>query len=153
MHEEDLDAASLGDGHPALDRQHLVAIAGFADPDARTPSGASHAVRQFTASAVDDGVTRASRALKLPARVLPDALPSTVLEWAASERLDVVAVPHAPVGPVQERMRPLEAALASEAVVLTPIRRRWDTLAWPHAARGFFPFREQIPRLLRQQGL
>jgi deoxyribodipyrimidine photo-lyase len=38
-------------------------------------------------------------------------------------------------------------------VVLTTVQRRWDTLAWPHAARGFFPFRERIPGLLREQGL
>jgi len=164
LHEEDLDAASLRDDYPWLDHARLdgdrldsnsglVAVAGSADPDSRSPSGASEAVRQFTASALDDGVTRASLALGRPARVLPDALPSTVLEWAASERLDAVVVPYAPVGPVQERMRTLDAALASESVVLTPVRRRWDTLAWPHAARGFFPFREQIAGLLRQQGL
>ena len=164
LHEEDLDAASLRDDYPWLDHARLdgdrldsnsglVAVAGSADPDSRSPSGASEAVRQFTASALDDGVTRASLALGRPARVLPDALPSTVLEWAASERLGAVVVPYAPVGPVQERMRTLDAALASESVVLTPVRRRWDTLAWPHAARGFFPFREQIAGLLRQQGL
>ena len=159
LHEEDLDAASLRDDYPWLDHDRLdsnsrlVAIAGSADPDSRSPSGASDAVRHFTSSALDDGVTRASLTLGRPARVLANALPSTVLEWAASERLDAVVVPFAPVGPVQERMRTLDAALRSEAVVLTAVRRRWDTLAWPHAARGFFPFREQISGLLRQQGL
>ena len=159
LHEEDLDGVSLRDDYPWLDTDRpdsnsgLVAVAGWADPDSRSPWGASDAVRHFTTSALDDGVTRASLALGRPARVLADALPSTVLEWAASERLDAVVVPYAPVGPVQERMRTLDAALASEAVMLAPVRRRWDTLAWPHAARGFFPFREQIPGLLRQQGL
>jgi deoxyribodipyrimidine photo-lyase len=62
-------------------------------------------------------------------------------------------VPYSPVGPVQERMLTLEAALGSEGVVLTTVQRRWDTLAWPHAGRGFFPFRERIPGLLREQGL
>ena len=85
--------------------------------------------------------------------MLPDTLPSTVLEWAASERLDTVVVPCSPVGPVQERMLTLEAALGSEGVVLTMVQRRWDTLAWPYAARGFFPFRERIAALLREQGL
>jgi hypothetical protein len=139
--------------HPGLDPQRLVAVAGYADPDARSPLGAAHAVRRFSASALEDGVTRASALFGRPGQVLQDAFSSTVLEWAASEGLDAVVVPYAPVGPVQERMLLLQAALASEAVALTSVRRRWDTLAWPHAARGFFPFREQIPGLLRQQGL
>ena len=154
LHEEDLDAASLRAEYSWFDsNSRLVAIAGSADPDERSPSGASDAVRRFTASALDDAATRAVDVLGRPARVLPDALPSTVLQWAESERLDAVVVPYAPVGPVQERMLTLGAALASEMVTLTTVRRRWDTLAWPHAARGFFPFRERIPELLRQQGL
>jgi deoxyribodipyrimidine photo-lyase len=154
LHEEDLDAASLGTEYPWFNsNSRLVAIAGCADPDERSPSGASDEVRRFTASALDDGTRRASDTLGRPARVLPDALPSTVLRWAESERLDAVVVPCAPVGPVQERMLTLGAVLASEGVTLTTVRRRWDTLAWPHAARGFFPFRERIPGLLRQQGL
>ena len=154
LHEEDLDASSLRDEHPWLDSNSgLVAVAGFADHDARSPLGASDAVRDFTAAALEDGVERASRVLGRPGRVLPDTLPSTVLEWAASERLDTVVVPYFPVGPVQERMLTLGAALSSESVTITTLQRRWDTLAWPHAARGFFPFRERIPGLLRDQGL
>ena len=154
LHEEDLDAASLRAEYSWFDsNSRLVAIAGSADPDERSPSGASDAVRRFMASALDDAATRAVDVLGRPASVLPDALPSTVLQWAESERLDAVVVPYAPVGPVQERMLTLGAALASEMVTLTTVRRRWDTLAWPHAARGFFPFRERIPELLRQQGL
>lgn len=153
LHEEDLHAVSLLDEHPGLAPERLVAVAGCADPDARSPLGESHAVRRFTASALEDGVGRASSLFGQPGRVLQDAFSSTVLEWAASEGLGAVVVPYAPVGPVQERMLMLQAALASEAVALTSVRRRWDTLAWPHAARGFFPFREQIPGLLRQQGL
>ena len=154
LHEEDLDAASLCAEHPWLDATSgLVAIAGAADPDARSLAGASDVVRRFTASALENGVVRASRALNTPARILPNVLPATVLEWAASERLDAVVVPYASVGPVQERMLALDAALASEAVAFLTVRRRWDSLAWPHAARGFFPFRARIPGLLHQQGL
>ena len=154
MHEEDLDAASLRAEYSWLASENrLVAIAGSADADERSPSGASDAVRRFTASALDDGATRASDDLGRQARVLADTLPSTVLQWAESERLDAVVMPYAPVGPVQERMVMLGTALVSEGVTLTAVRRRWDTLAWPYAARGFFPFRERIPELLRQQGL
>lgn len=154
LHEEDLDAASLtAENTWFASNSRLVAVAGSADPDERSPSGASVVVRRFTASALDDAAGRAVDSLGRPATVLPDTLPSTVLRWAESERLDAVVVPYAPVGPVQERMLTLRAALDSEAVTLTSVRRRWDTLAWPHASRGFFPFREHIPELLRQQAI
>ncbi len=158
LHEEDLDAASLRDEHPRLaaatdPEAGLVAVSGTADADARSLSGASPHVRSFTASALDDGLDRASSALGSPAQVLPDPAPSTVLEWASSEDLDVVVIPYAPVGPVQERMSALEPVLAAEGVGLARAQRRWDAVAWPHASRGFFPFREKIPGLLRQHGL
>jgi len=31
--------------------------------------------------------------------------------------------------------------------------RGWDEQFWPNAKKGFFPFKEQIPRLLREDGL
>lgn len=152
VHEEDLDAASLRAEHPWLDSaERVVAVAGYADADQRSPSGAAGAVRDFTAGALSDGVGRASGG-RAP-RVLADTRPSTVLEWATSERLDVIVTPYAPVGPVNERMMTLRAALAAEGVTLTTVQRQWDALAWPHASRGFFPFREHIPRLLSSQGL
>ena len=85
-----------------------------------------------------------------PAQVLADTLPSTVLRWAESEQLDTVVVPYAPVGPVHERLAVLRPALAAEGVALVTVRRRWDSASWPFASRGFFPFRERIPALVRQ---
>lgn len=154
LHEEDLDAASLAAGHPWLGADgRVVATAGFADSSDRSPSGASDAVRHFTASALDDAASRARDAHERPARVLTDTLASTVRSWAEDEDLDSVAVPHAPVGPVGERIAVLGSALAAEGITLSTVTRRWDALAWPHASRGFFPFRERIAGLLEQQGL
>lgn len=150
VHEEDLDAQSLLAEHPGA---RVVATAGFADATDRSPFEVSGRVQRFTASALDDGASRALDTDGRVARVLPDALASSVLQWADAEQLDAVLVPYAPVGPVRERLDALAAALASEGIALTRLRRRWDDLAWPHAARGFFPFREKIAGLLQQQGL
>jgi deoxyribodipyrimidine photo-lyase len=150
LHEEDLSPESLRAEHPSLER--VVAVAGGADVDSRSPFEMPDHVRDFTRGALDDTLARASAAFGLAATPVGTGI-SDVLEWASSERLDAVAVPYAPVGPVQERMLALEAALASESVALVPVRRTWDGLAWPHASRGFFPFRERIPGLVRQQRL
>jgi deoxyribodipyrimidine photo-lyase len=52
------------------------------------------------------------------------------------------------VGPVKDRLDVLAPALAADGVVLVRLRRAWDDVAWPLATRGFFPFKERIPRLL-----
>jgi len=43
--------------------------------------------------------------------------------------------------------------LAAEGISLSTVLRTWDSQAWPHAARGFFSFRERIPALVREQQL
>ena len=149
-HEEDLHPEGLLAEHPTLDG--VVAVAVGADVGARSPLPVGDPVREFTAGALSDVGVRSSAAFGVDAFTVGTEV-SDVLEWASSERLDTVVVPYAPVGPVQERMLALEPALASESVALVPVLRTWDALAWPHASRGFFPFREKIPGLVRQQRL
>lgn len=148
LHEEDLHPESL-----PIPRDGIAAVAGASDAASRSALPVAANVQAFTDGALDDATGRAAAAFGLEAVRLATADPSAVLEWAASASLDTVAIPYPPVGPVQERMLALEPVLASEGVALVRIRREWDELAWPHAARGFFPFRERIPSLLRSQGL
>ncbi|MCY1693517.1 FAD-binding domain-containing protein [Curtobacterium sp. SL109] len=149
LHEEDLEASSLLAEHPQLpDRPIATAVA--ADPVARSPFSVSDVVEAFTTTALDDVAERTLDASGRPAQVLADTLPSTLLRWAGSEQLDTVVVPYAPIGPVHERLGVLRAALAAEGVSLVAVRRRWDSAAWPYASRGFFPFRERIPALVRE---
>ena len=42
----------------------------------------------------------------------------------------------------------LAPALAADGVQLVRLRRAWDDVAWPHAKKGFFPFKAAIPKLL-----
>ncbi|KIU03818.1 FAD-binding domain-containing protein [Frigoribacterium sp. MEB024] len=149
LHDEDLEPESLLAERPGLVAR-LSATAVVADPGSRSPQGASAAVVAFTTGAVDDAATRTPDAGGRPARTLSDALPATAVEWARSEGLDTVVTPYAPVGPVQERLETLRAALSVEGMELVTVRRRWDGEAWPSASRGFFPFRGRIPELVRQ---
>ncbi|TCL86075.1 MULTISPECIES: FAD-binding domain-containing protein [unclassified Rathayibacter] len=148
LHEEDLDAGSLLAEQPGL-AERLIATAAVADPGERSPFAVSEAVQDFTAAAIADAAERTPDKGGRPARVLADALPATVVGWAASERLDTVVVPYAPVGPVQERLDALRSALAQEGIALVTVRRRWDGTAWPSAVRGFFAFKKRIPTLVR----
>jgi hypothetical protein len=149
LHEEDLEAASLLEEHPGL-ASALTATAVGADPAGRSPLGASAAVHAFTTGAVADAAARTVDATGRPAQTLPDALPSSLVDWAVSEGLDTVVTPYAPVGPVADRLAASRSALAERGIDLVTLRRRWDGDTWPHASRGFFPFRERIPELVRE---
>ena len=105
--------------------------------------------KTFTSGALADAAERTGDADGRAATILLGADSSTVVDWARSGVLDTVLVPYAPVGPVQERLDVLRPALGSEGVGLVTVRRSWDSRAWPFASRGFFPFKEQIPQLLR----
>lgn len=150
VHEEDLVGASALAEHPGL-VSSVAATAVWADPDDRSPSGVSPLVEAFTAGAVEDAAVRTTDADGRAAAVLGSGDPAVVVGWARSAGLDTVVVPYAPVGPVQERLDALGPALADAGISLVTVRRRWDSAAWPYASRGFFPFKERIPELVRQR--
>lgn len=74
-----------------------------------------------------------------------------LLEWAAREQLQQIVTPHAPVGPVAALLDRLEKT--PDAPPLVQVLRAYDRMAWPHATKGFFPFKERIPRFLEELGL
>ena len=94
--------------------------------------GAAEPVTQADQDAMADALARAAAHFGCPAALAEPG-------WA--DGLPVVAA-WAPVGP--------------SAAVLPPgslrMRRSWDSLAWPHATRGFFQVKAAIPRILAALG-
>lgn len=66
-----------------------------------------------------------------------------VLAWAKDARLEQVVTPYAPVGPVSTLLTQL--AQTPDAPHLCKVMRPFDKMTWPHATRGFFPFKKNIP--------
>jgi deoxyribodipyrimidine photo-lyase len=54
---------------------------------------------------------------------------------------------------VADALTRIAPILAAEGVPLVQIRRAWDENFWPHATKGFFPFKEHIPKILKDMGL
>ena len=81
--------------------------------------------------------------------------------WAASEWAETLGgfdglpliTAYPPVGPLQTTLRSMENDLKKSGHNLHYFRRRWDDLCWPHARKGFFPFKENIPAILRETGI
>ena len=158
LHEDDLHAESLA---PALAVAgvDVVALASPTVPEPRSAlaDAVSPLVTAFTTRALADGRDRAGAqfALVPEASDGSDALDaltaSTVVPWLQAHNVTTLVTPYAPVGAVRDRLDRLTVELAAEGFAVSRLLRSWDAQAWPHATRGFFPFRERIPALLREQ--
>ncbi len=115
----------------------------------RSPLEVSPAVRAFTQGAMADAVDRLRDELAVPVGPAVTAEKTdAVVDWARAEGLRQVVTPYVPVGPTAAAVEVLSERLARHGIHLVPALRRWDQAAWPHATRGFFQFREKIPKIL-----
>ncbi len=111
-------------------------------------TGWSPAVTEFRKEALHDATERAIRRWNCRHVDLSavEDWSKTINEWAAAERLDAIITPYLTVGPWRDFLRP---RLAEIDVPVHEIVRDWDRTLWPHATKGFFPFRKHIPPALK----
>jgi deoxyribodipyrimidine photo-lyase len=151
LHEDDLHAETFAPSLKAGGAQVVAVAAPRAGEPRSTFSPMSSLVAAFTGGALTDGLERARERFGVEARVLEGLRASEVLPWLQAHDVTTLVTPFAPVGPVRDLLDRLSVDLAAEGIALSRLLRPWDHHAWPHAARGFFPFREHIPALLREQ--
>ena len=94
--------------------------------------GRARAAAHFGCSATDL-VSRPGRSWSEAARA-----------WAAAHELEEVVCLAAPVGPWQDALRDLKAALTRDGRRLVLVRRAWDEALWPRATRGYFAFKKDL---------
>ncbi|MBP0464919.1 deoxyribodipyrimidine photolyase [Roseomonas sp. PWR1] len=130
LHEDDLHPESLD-----LGAARIVAVAGVATADRRSPVGVAPGARAFAEGAMEDALARAAAHFGVPARrvALED-----IAAFAAAHGAARIVTPWAPVGWTADALAPLKPLR---------LRRDWDSLCWPRATKGFFAFREHIPAL------
>lgn len=131
--EEDLSPDTLPVGAT------VVALAALTTPSADSPAG------RFAAGAVADGLDRAGAQFGLAGQLLA---PEAVAAWAQKAEVSEVVTACAPLGPSARALDEIERALALVSVRLVRVRRAWDTQCWPLATKGFFAFRQHIPKLV-----
>jgi deoxyribodipyrimidine photo-lyase len=107
----------------------------------------------FVSAAAGDTCDRAQKYYKCPCEIT-DTLDSTTLQAAAQKAgATQILTPYTPVGPVADALDKLALDLSQAGITLVQIRRSWDTRFWPHAQKGFFPFKEKISAELVKEGL
>jgi deoxyribodipyrimidine photo-lyase len=131
--QEDLQAETL-----PLGKAEIVGIAALPAQDADV----SDMVAGFRAAALDDGLNRAAAHFSAP------LLTGDALALAHQLGVSQIVTAYAPIGPIAGQLQALKVSAAAEGITLHRVRRDWDTAAWPHATKGFFPFREKIPTLI-----
>jgi deoxyribodipyrimidine photo-lyase len=109
--------------------------------------------RLFVAHAADELAERISSSFNCPTQRINTLNVEALLKTAREANVQQIITPYAPVGAVADQLAVLAPMLAKENVSLIQIRREWDSRFWPHAKKGFFTFKEQIPALLRELAL
>jgi len=105
--------------------------------------------RAYANDSLADGLRRAGGHFGVDCARLPvDDLPRAIVDWARAGGFAQLLTAYAPVGPVADRIALMQQACAAADIRLVPVRRSWDSRAWPHATRGFSQFRGHIPELL-----
>ncbi|MFC3310008.1 FAD-binding domain-containing protein [Blastomonas aquatica] len=110
------------------------------------------AARGFVSGASADATTRLSAHCGCAADTASTLDAATLIDAAQKAGARQIVTPYAPVGPVAEALARLMPVLAAEGIPLVQVRREWDDSFWPHAKKGFFPFKQQMPRLLAEIG-
>ena len=109
--------------------------------------------RSFVEAATHEATERVGKAFKCTTSVLASLDAATLIKQAREAGAEQIITSYAPVGPVADALAGIAPLLATEGIPLTQVRRAWDENFWPHATKGFFPFKERIPKILKEMGL
>ncbi|MFC3101444.1 FAD-binding domain-containing protein [Altererythrobacter lauratis] len=129
-----------------------LAIAGALVVDDDTLACGAKA-RRFIVGAASDAASGISAAAGLGVEMAARLDAASLLAAARSAGARQIVTPYAPVGAVADALAALAPVLEAEGVPLRQLRRAWDNAFWPHATKGFFPFKERIPEGLRTLGI
>jgi deoxyribodipyrimidine photo-lyase len=141
------------------------AAAERADTDEDAPAAARRAPQRdaraiaFADAALRDAMDRMQQRLPDVAQTVmafdadSAAWPPALTQWARDHALAAIVTAWPPVGPTATAVTLAEPALKREGIALIRLRRDYDSLAWPHAKKGFFGLKKKIPTVLRELGI
>jgi deoxyribodipyrimidine photo-lyase len=109
--------------------------------------------RAFVAATTHDVTERVGNAFKCPTTSLDNLDAEALIAQARAAGAEQIVTSFAPTGPIADTLCRIAPILAAEGVPLVQVRRAWDENFWPHATKGFFPFKENIPKILKEMGL
>jgi deoxyribodipyrimidine photo-lyase len=104
----------------------------------------------FIAASHDDLKNRIAQQYGLPLISLSLESANQLIDYAKNYAIKQIVTPYAPEGLVSVWLRSFELELSTAGLSLFHYRRMWDETFWPHATKGFFPFKEKVPSILQK---
>jgi deoxyribodipyrimidine photo-lyase len=139
LHSDDLNIAHL------THRSDCIASATYRPVDAGTMLVSSPKLLEFNNAALDAATKRWKPNLLNCCDV---TTPEGILSWALENKLEQIVTPYAAVGNTSQMLEKCKHLLSNHGVQLTQVMREYDIISWPYATKGFFKFREKIPKIL-----
>jgi deoxyribodipyrimidine photo-lyase len=128
-----------------------IEIAGIATVDPVQPCAPK--VSEFKRTALQNAMHDLSAHFGVTPKSIENWNAQDLAHWAKECGVTDILTPEAPVGFVAPYLTRLSQDLMEHGVQLRQFRRRWDDLCWPHARKGFFAFKGQIPAIIRDLNL
>jgi deoxyribodipyrimidine photo-lyase len=122
-----------------------VAVAGLLCTHGRSDLLVSDIVKDFVADSLQNSLERMTPSGQ---KSSTHSDVDSVVDWAKTHELQQVVTAYAPVGPTAKALRTLRGKLDDSNIRLVAQQRQLDVVAWPHATKGFFAFKKNIPSIL-----
>ena len=139
LHSDDLNTAHL------TQYSDCIASATYRPVDAGTMLVSSPKLLEFNNAALDAATKHWKPNLLNCCDV---TTPEGILSWALENKLEQIVTPYAAVGNTSQMLEKCKHLLSNHDVQLTQAMREYDIISWPYATKGFFKFREKIPKIL-----
>ena len=135
-------------------QESIVSAAGLSTVAGRSPRAVAEPVGRFVDAGLSDALVRAEATWNCPSRLLDRSDPAaSILAWAESLRPAQIALIRPTAGSGYDLVGPIVGQLGSAGHRVVELRRPWDAAFWPHATKGFFPFKEKIRKTLSGLGV
>lgn len=145
--EEDCSPGSLG-----LAQSPAVAL-GVLATSARSSLSIGEPASRFARGAVVDALARIADAHAVEIKLIDENWEAALESYALAHRLEVIVTPYTPVGPVADILNCAAQRLAAHDIKVLRVARPYDQAVWPHATKGFFAVKQQIPSILSDLGI
>ena len=139
LHSDDLNISHL------THHNDCIASAAYRQVDAGTMLVSSPKLLEFNNAALDAATKHWKPNLLSCCDV---TTPEGILSWALEKKLEQIVTPYAAVGNTSQMLEKCKHLLSNQGVQLTKVMREYDIVSWPYATKGFFKFREKIPKIL-----
>jgi len=146
--EEDASPETLAINHKPR------SVLGVVATPQRSPLPVGERVQEFATGAITDALRRATQHFAIDGQFAKSSDWKNLLtDWAKHYDFKTIVTAYAPVGPVAEMLAATKLHLQKQGIDLVQIRRPYDSIAWPHAQRGYFKLKARIPELLDSLGI